>query len=108
MTIKGCKETIFLPPHNVVFLLTHTNTVDEIQMRERNDHDVVVALQKAEPLTELALADEAALAANRTFKLVLLHMTLEHLIEIIDIKPTRGKVVCLIFLKMLACLDIND
>ena len=65
-TIKGCKETLFLPPHYVVFLLTHTNTVDEIQMRERNDHDVVVALQKAETLTELALADKAALATNRT------------------------------------------
>ena len=60
-TIKSCKETLLLSPDHVLTLRTHSNAVDKVQMWKRDDHDVVITLQEAETLTELALTDKTAL-----------------------------------------------
>ena len=77
LAIKSGKESIFLPPDQIVILLTHADAVDEVEMGEGNDSDCVKVLNEREAITESAIVDVIAHTADRLGQLILLDFAVE-------------------------------
>ena len=75
MTVQSAEESVFLSPNFVCELVIHSNTSNEIHVRERYDDDSIQALNERKPLAETTLANDVALASNSWKKLVFIDFT---------------------------------
>ena len=88
--VQSCKETISFSPDHVLILVVHTHTVDEIQVRQRQNHYVFVALNERVAAAKLALVDMTAIATNSIIQLVLLYLASKKLKKVEHVEATRG------------------
>ena len=72
--------------------MSHSNTVHDVQVRERDHDDIVEALDDGETVGKQAVVNDVALTANCAEKLVFLNLTGEHGINIKDKEPACVKI----------------
>lgn len=78
--------------------MAHADAVEQVEVWQR-DHDyVVIALDKTDPITELAVVYEMALASHCADQLVLDDTPLEELFGIVDVKTDRTLQILLLLL----------
>ena len=70
--------------------MVHTYTVDEIQVRQRQDHYVFVALNERVAAAKLALVNVTAIATNTIIQLVLLYLATKKLKKVEHVEATGG------------------
>ena len=63
--VERGEEAVLLAPDQVLALVAHANALDLVDVGERDDHELVVAAQEGESVAKFALAEQAALPANR-------------------------------------------
>ena len=70
--------------------MVHTHTIDEIQVRQGQDHYAFVALNERVPAAKLALVNVTAIATDSIIQLVLLYLASEKLKKVEHVEATRG------------------
>ena len=92
LLVQRGEEAVLHAPKQILVLLTHAHTVNQVEMRERHHNNAVVVLDEGEAVAKLTIVDVIAHAADGFAKLVLLDPALEHLADIVDVKA-GGRVV---------------
>ena len=86
--VKCREKAVSLPPDDILSLQIHSNAIDQVEMRERNHCDRAVVLNDREPVTELAIVDYIADTSNGLQEFVLLDLTLQKLIDVVNVKAS--------------------
>ena len=84
--------------------MTHSYTIEKVQMWVRNHDNVVKALDYRETVCKLTIVNYVALTSDSADKLVFLDLTFEHSIDIVNVESTGisfASYLCFIFCTIL-------
>lgn len=79
--------------------MVHTYTVDEIQVRQRQDHYAFVALNEGVAAAKLALVNMTAIATDSIIQLILFYLAAQKLKKVEHVEATRGLLLDVRFLE---------
>ena len=89
IAIQSREEPILLSPDDVVTLFTHTNKVDCVCVRKRNDHATSQVINKSESLWRSIEVDVVVLASNGAHEEVGFDSSVEKSCNVINIETSQ-------------------
>lgn len=108
MPVERGEEAVLLTPDQVLALVAHADALDLVDVGERDDHELVVAAQVGEPVAEFALAEQAALPANRRAEIILLYLAVQERLQVVTVEAAGKEDMVLDWLGLRASLHIRD
>ena len=96
--IKSREKSILLTPDQVLALLVHAHTLNQVDVGEWNHSDLVVTTQKGESVAEFALAQQVALTTDGGGQSVTFDFALEQSDQVVYVEATSYELVVLFLL----------
>ena len=73
MSVQSCKESILFSPDQVLVLVVHAHTINDILVRYWKDYNVIITLNEGVAAAKLAFVNLITISANSVIQLVLFY-----------------------------------
>lgn len=88
--VKGSEKAVLLSPNQVLALELHSDAVNEIEVRERDNTDRLKRPHNREAIRELRVVDKICIAANAWRHLILFDFAVHDSFQVENVEARRG------------------